>query len=970
MRRRPRDDVREMEIQQHPSPLRSLPFKARSLPSKAVAAHLLPPWNYEHRERDQLREIEMAELNWRFGGARAAGLPLSRFDAALRSSPGDLSLHHKVWQMLVATRRRDDAIQSYHAACDRAQCDVTSAAYHACLRSSAAFRPLIPLWLAPSNVHAQLSGAATAPLGIASNASMSSASVASIGAFVKVAHRLRHIIELPQPHENPPAGVLPPERVDPGQRTRQYFGFNPAIVHLPRIPAEAHSDLRGPQATVGTGDGAGPRRSDPPSSPSPSPPVRYAVFFRYSNVRSIWTSTLPAAWQWDEPLWQENLDEGWGTATSAAAVPDVEGDGRRRNVALESATNSRSSTPTPIFDHIHSSSTLDDSTRRLESLVEQAEMKAKGVTAEERWGELRRMVQAAQEGKDNANQGEVEGANVSMAGDASRELATSDLAVPGSPVSAKPSQATAEEEEKGKEKEEEEEEEEEEEGIEIFDIMQTADGGEIPVPVSSVESRSYDFKPGGHIAHGGFSAVGYMIIERAPSGEIRLVGSTNTHGRIGSTVHWLHLSPPFPPCDQECGNELSLLEGLFAWAPTLSPAACKTASESPNGVMVLLTALAVAGFAQLHLGLRRTRARGRLAWLPLLRGLLLLTATLPVRVCRSNGSIDRCIAARRRKSAARQATAVKLNASGVELLNATNNTNGPLGRVALGDARDDWRSVSMNSSSDSDESSGGRWIEYDGYEDSRAIFARGAVHLLASHEDCEGNRRLCLVRLSGDAVSGGLRQEATWVLTVDDEPDFELNDNEKNWSPFLVNNTLFLTYSIQPHVVLRCAWTGGSCRRVHNTSSDFLASAHDALGQGLRGGTAYTTVDLPDGSRALLAAMHIKDTSHAPALYTTAFYLLDPWPPFRVRSVSPKLCLSESSVELATSARCALQYVVGVAVEPRSNLLLLSFGEFDRRMKLASLPLDRVLAFARTHEIAASGDVSISECTDGDAASS
>ena len=114
--------------------------------------------------------------------------------------------------------------------------------------------------------------------------------------------------------------------------------------------------------------------------------------------------------------------------------------------------------------------------------------------------------------------------------------------------------------------------------------------------------------------------------------------------------------------------------------------------------------------------------------------------------------------------------------------------------------------------------------------------------------------------------------------------------------------------------------------------------------------------------------MHVKDASHSPALYATAFYLLDPWPPFRVRSVSPKLCLSESGLELATSARCALQYVVGIAVEPRSNLVLLSYGEFDRRMKLASLPLDRVLAFARTHELATFGDVSISECVDGDAA--
>ena len=109
-----------------------------------------------------------------------------------------------------------------------------------------------------------------------------------------------------------------------------------------------------------------------------------------------------------------------------------------------------------------------------------------------------------------------------------------------------------------------------------------------------------------------------------------------------------------------------------------------------------------------------------------------------------------------------------------------------------------------------------------------------------------------------------------------------------------------------------------------------------------------------------------------PALYSTAFYLIDGSPPFRVRSLSPKLCFSEGSLELATSATCALQYVVGLAIDPASNLALLSFGEFDRRMKLAALPLDRVLALARTHELVApSGGededehaVGVSDCED------
>lgn len=78
-------------------------------------------------------------------------------------------------------------------------------------------------------------------------------------------------------------------------------------------------------------------------------------------------------------------------------------------------------------------------------------------------------------------------------------------------------------------------------------------------------------------------------------------------------------------------------------------------------------------------------------------------------------------------------------------------------------------------------------IEYDGYEDARVLVHRGSLYLLANHEDCHGRRRLCLLRLAGDAASGTLRQEAVWELSIDEGPDgpFALQDNEKNWVPFV-----------------------------------------------------------------------------------------------------------------------------------------------------------------------------------------
>ena len=97
-----------------------------------------------------------------------------------------------------------------------------------------------------------------------------------------------------------------------------------------------------------------------------------------------------------------------------------------------------------------------------------------------------------------------------------------------------------------------------------------------------------------------------------------------------------------------------------------------------------------------------------------------------------------------------------------------------------------------------------------------------------------------------------------------------LRDIEKNWSPFVHRDTLYFSYTLQPHAVLRCDWVGGGCVLAHNTTSEFLQT-YASLQQDLRGGSPYVT--LPGGG--LLAAMHVKDASHVPSLYGTIFYLLE-----------------------------------------------------------------------------------------------
>ena len=69
-------------------------------------------------------------------------------------------------------------------------------------------------------------------------------------------------------------------------------------------------------------------------------------------------------------------------------------------------------------------------------------------------------------------------------------------------------------------------------------------------------------------------------------------------------------------------------------------------------------------------------------------------------------------------------------------------------------------------------------------------------------------------------------------------------------------------------------------------------------------------------------------------------------------------------MELASSVRCALQYVVGLSIDVEANLALLSFGEFDRTMMLAALPLNAVIAMAQTLRLPSDdGDeLSVADC--------
>ena len=115
--------------------------------SKAVAEHLGPPSKYVYRPSrldpdSMIRQIELAESAMHFGAADAE-VRYARFnyERVLKMLPNDVELHHKVWQLLIATRREAEAYASSSTICKRAACDHLKAAHHACVQTSSSLLP-------------------------------------------------------------------------------------------------------------------------------------------------------------------------------------------------------------------------------------------------------------------------------------------------------------------------------------------------------------------------------------------------------------------------------------------------------------------------------------------------------------------------------------------------------------------------------------------------------------------------------------------------------------------------------------------------------------------------------------------------------------------------------------------------------------------------------------------------------------
>ena len=301
-----------------------------------------------------------------------------------------------------------------------------------------------------------------------------------------------------------------------------------------------------------------------------------------------------------------------------------------------------------------------------------------------------------------------------------------------------------------------------EDELQIFDVEEAPDGTPLILPATEqwINDQAMALGASGVGAvRGGFSAVGYFTVERQRrTGEIRL-----------GFVSWLNLSAPFPPC--ECEEHL--------WSD-LSPVICRLAAGAPRLSSSLIFGCFAVGVAQLLCALRRTRAHRRLARGRLLRALLLLGAAMPITNCRSVAAFERCRSADggdeqgggRHGHGGGNTTTSSGSVSGAARVgravgggsNQTRSRSAHGPDVRAADAAnvranfEDFPPPTPAPPAPAPAAPRRHVIEYDGYEDARVLVHRGTLYLVANHEDCRGRRRLCLLRLAGDAASGTLRQ--------------------------------------------------------------------------------------------------------------------------------------------------------------------------------------------------------------------
>lgn len=157
---------------------------------------------------------------------------------------------------------------------------------------------------------------------------------------------------------------------------------------------------------------------------------------------------------------------------------------------------------------------------------------------------------------------------------------------------------------------------------------------------------------------------------------------------------------------------------------------------------------------------------------------------------------------------------------------------------------------------------------------------------------------------------------------------------EKNWMPFEHGNALYVSYSVNPHVVLAVDATTGLCVHTHATTSDKFKRAGE-----LRGGSPWVPITTPRGRMCLTVVHWVKRMPTWPfRKYYHAFVLMRHEPPFPVVHVGQEFRFEPEFHD----ARDWIQFCAGMFI--KDGRIYLSYGVSDCVARVAYYDLAHITA--------------------------
>ena len=215
-----------------------------------------------------------------------------------------------------------------------------------------------------------------------------------------------------------------------------------------------------------------------------------------------------------------------------------------------------------------------------------------------------------------------------------------------------------------------------------------------------------------------------------------------------------------------------------------------------------------------------------------------------------------------------------------------------------------------------------------GYEDPRAIIIQDKLVLVCSIR-ANSNKlyQVCLINI--DLYKFINNSSSVLKCTEDNlvllEPPMNKERSQKNWSPFVYNNTLHLVYSINPQIIFSCDINTGKIKKIiEKTYSEFPMNK-------IRGGSNLVDWKHPKLGDVFITIVHGK----VKGFYYHLFYLCKKDYPFTILGCSDNFIFKNNCIEFIDISKWYQIYNVQFAstMIVINDYVTIGYGEKDCKSK-------------------------------------